>query len=36
MVKNTSLPGLERAGLIELGGGKVRLLHFARVASHAG
>ena len=26
--KNTSLPGLERAGLIELGGGKVRLLHW--------
>ena len=28
MAKNTSLPGLERAGLIELGGGKVRLLHW--------
>ena len=26
--KNTSLPGLERAGLIELGGGVVRLLHW--------
>ena len=28
MAKNTSLPGLERAGLIELGGGEVRLLHW--------
>ena len=28
MAKNTSLPGLERAGLIELGGGVVRLLHW--------
>ena len=28
LAKNTSLPGLERAGLIELGGGKVRLLHW--------
>ncbi len=28
MAKNTSLPGLQRAGLIELGGGKVRLLHW--------
>ncbi len=28
LAKNTSLPGLDRAGLIELGGGKVRLLHW--------
>ncbi len=29
LAKNTSLIGLERAGLIELGGGKVRLLHWS-------
>ena len=28
MAKNTSLPGLALAGLIKLGGGKVRLLHW--------
>ncbi len=28
LAKNTSLVGLQRAGLIELGGGKVRLLHW--------